>query len=129
MEIFGEYIPAFIQLFLDDFDVYGTRGEHLGHLRLCLERCCASCLNLNPAKCAFGVTSGAPLAHIVRKEGIAVDPTKIMAIIEAKTPTNAKALSHFLGQICWHNHMLRYLAEFATPLHAVYIVLLSSGRQ
>ena len=36
-EIFGEYIPAFMQVFLDDFAVYGTRGEHLGHLRVCLE--------------------------------------------------------------------------------------------
>ena len=51
-------------------------------------------------------------------EGIAVDPNKIKAIVEAKTPSNAKALSHFLEQIRWHNRMLRYLADFVTPLHA-----------
>ena len=85
----------------------------------CLERCRTSRLSLNPAKCAFGVTSGALLGHIVSKEGIAVDPNKITAIIEAKTPTNAKALSHFLGQIRWHNRMLRHLADFATSLHSI----------
>ena len=98
-EIFGDYIPAFMQVFLDDFAVYGTTADHLSHLRLCLERCQAARLSLNPAKCAFGVTSGALLGHIVSKEGIAVDPNKISAIIQAKTPTIAKALCRFLGQI------------------------------
>ena len=74
---------------------------------------------LSTAKCAFDVTSGALLGHIVSREGIVVDQGKIKAIIEALTPKNAKALSNFLGQIHWHNCMLRYLANFATPLHAV----------
>ena len=117
-DIIGDYIPTFMQVFLDDFAVYGTRGQHLGHLQLCLVRCRTSRLSLNLAKCAFDVTSGALLGHIVSKEGIAVDPNKITATIEANTPTNAKALSRFLGQIRWHSHILRYLANFATPLHA-----------
>ena len=119
IEIFGEYILAFMKVFLDDFVVYGTGGEHLGHLRLCLERCRTACLSLNPAKCTFGVITRALLRHIVSKEGIEVDPNKIKAIIEVKTPTNAKALSRFLGQIRWNSRMLRYLADFTTPLHAI----------
>ena len=31
-EIFGEFIHAFMQVFLDDFVVYGARADHLGHL-------------------------------------------------------------------------------------------------
>ena len=38
-EVFGEYIPAFILGFLDDYAVYGMCKGHLHHLRLCLERC------------------------------------------------------------------------------------------
>ena len=107
-----------MQVFLDDFTVYGTRGEHLGHPQLCLEHCRTSRLSVNLAKCAFGVTSGALLGHIASKEGIAVDPNKITTIIEAKPPTPTKALSHFLGQIRWHGRMLWYLVDFMTPLHA-----------
>ena len=118
-EIFGEYIPAFMQVFLDDFAVYGTAAEHFQHLWLCLDWCRTTRLSLNPAKCAFGVTSGALLGHIVSKQGIAVDPNKISAIIQAKTPVNAKALSRFLGKIHWHSWMLRYLADFAMSLHTV----------
>ena len=76
-KIFGEYILAFMQVFLGDFVVYGIGAEHLAHLRLCLERCRTSRLRLNPTKCAFGVTNGALLGHIVSKEGIVVDPRKL----------------------------------------------------
>ena len=51
------------------------------------------------------MTSRTLLGHIVSKNGIAVDPDKV------------KALSQFLGQIWWHNRMLRYLADLAIPLH------------
>ena len=43
LEVFGEYIPTFMQVFLDDFAVYGMRKDHL---RLCLERCRAARLKL-----------------------------------------------------------------------------------
>ena len=57
------------------------------------------------------------IARAHRKEGIAVDPGKIDAIIKSPTPKNAKQLGRFLGQLRWHNYMLQHLADFATPLH------------
>ena len=60
-------------------------------------------LSLNPVKCAFYVTSGALLGHIVSCEGIAMDPDKVHAILNAPAPATAKALSRFLGQIQWHS--------------------------
>ena len=77
MEIFREYIPTFIQVFLDDFDVYSLREDHLDHLRMCLEKCRTARLSLNPVKCAFEVTSGALLRHIGNRVGIVVDPDKV----------------------------------------------------
>ena len=95
-EIFHRYIPTFMQVFLDDFVVYSWK---IDHFRLCLEWCRQGRLSLNPTKCAFGVTSGTLLGHIVSEEGIAVDPDKVKAILEAPAPINAKAFSRFLGQI------------------------------
>ena len=63
MEIFGEYILAFMQVFLDDFAVYSRQTEHLDHLRLCLEKCREYRLSLNQAKCVFRVISGNLLDH------------------------------------------------------------------
>ena len=82
------------------------------------ERCRQGRLSLNPAKSAFGATSGTLLGHIVSEEEIVVDPDKVKAIFESPTPINAKAFSRFLGQIPWHSRMIRYLADVATPLHA-----------
>jgi hypothetical protein len=118
-EIFEEYIPRFMQLFLDDFAAFGTRKAHLQHVELYLKKCREARLSLNPAKCAYGVTSEMLLGHIVSKDGIAMDPDKVKAILEAPTPYNAKALSPFLGQIRWHSRMIHYLADFAKPLHVV----------
>ena len=56
--------------------------------------------------------------HMVIQEGIAMDPDKVQAILNAPVPSTVKALSRFLGQIRWHSQMLRHLADFATPLHA-----------
>ena len=106
-----------MQVFLDDFVVYSRKSEHFQHLPLCLEQCRKGHLNLNPTKCAFNITSRALLGHIVSQEGIAVDLDKVKAILEARAPNNAKGLSRFLGQIRWHNRMIRYLADVAIPLH------------
>ena len=51
------------------------------------------------------------------QDGITVDLDKVKAILQAPTPTNAKALSRFLGQIRWHNRMIRYLADVSISLH------------
>ena len=84
MVIFGEYIEAFMKVFLDDFDVYNRKEDHLDHLWMCLEKCWGSRLSLNPAKCVFRVTSGALLKHIVSKDGIVVDPEKVKEILQAR---------------------------------------------
>ena len=117
-EIFGEYIPAFMQVFLDDFAVYGTGAEHLAHLWLYLERCRTSRLSVNLAKCAFGITNGTFLGHIISQDGIVVDPHKVKTIMDAPPPMNTKSLSRFLGQIRWHSQMIKYLTDVVTPLHA-----------
>ena len=107
-----------MQVFLDDFVVYGQRLEHITQLRLCLDRCRQARLSFNSGKCMFLVTSSNLLGHIVSHEGIAMDPDKVQAIMNAPAPTTTMALSRFLGQIRWHSRMLRHLADFATPLHA-----------
>ena len=107
-----------MEVVFEDFVVYGQRLEHLTQLRLCLDRCRQAGLSLNPAKCVFLVTTGDLLGHIVNQEGIAMDPGKVQAIMNAPAPSTTKALSRFLGQIRWHSRMLQHLADFATPLHA-----------
>ena len=60
-----------------------------------MEKCKVYQLSLNPAKCVFGLSSGALLGHIISKDDIAMDPDKVKAILEAPAPNMAKALSRF----------------------------------
>ena len=92
VEIFDDYIPSFMQVLLDDFDMYGQQLEHLTQLRLRLDRCRQPQLSLNTTKCAFFVTSGTLLGHIVSQEGIVMNPDKVHVIFNAPTPSIVKAL-------------------------------------
>jgi hypothetical protein len=110
IEVFAEYIPGFTQVFLNDFAVFRTHRAHLQHVQLCLKKCLEARLSLNLGKCAFALTSGMLLGHIV---------SKVKFVLEAPAPYNAKALSRFLGQIRWHSRMIRHLADFVMPLNVV----------
>ncbi|KAL2649574.1 hypothetical protein R1flu_017702 [Riccia fluitans] len=48
---FEEYLNEFMQTYLDDFIVYGSRTDHL---RKCLEKCRKFSISLNPDKSVFG---------------------------------------------------------------------------
>ena len=52
-----------------------------------------------------------------------MDPNKVQAILNAAAPVTTKARSRFSGKIRWHSHMLRYLVDFVTPLHAAIHVV------
>ena len=60
------------------------------------------------------------LGHIVNKGGISIGPTKVVAIMEALGPKNAKELGRLLGKVHWHIQVLRYLADVGTPLHTIF---------
>jgi hypothetical protein len=51
---FKEYLSKFMQVFLDNFNVYGSKKDHLGQLQKCLEECRQNGISLNPKKlCIF----------------------------------------------------------------------------
>jgi hypothetical protein len=66
---FEQYLNTFTQVFLDDFNVYGSKKNHLGQLQKCLEECRQNGIGFNPKKCAFYVDLGILLRHIVSISG------------------------------------------------------------
>jgi hypothetical protein len=47
-------------------------------------------MKLNPAKCAFGVSSGKFLGYMVSSRGIEANPKKIQAVLEMQSPKSTK---------------------------------------
>ena len=116
MLLFDAYLNDFMQVYLDDFSVYGARSEHLNHLKLCLQRCREAGVSLNPFKCKFFVTSGVVLGHIVSQRGILMDPNKVRAICAIQPPTNATGVRMFLGAGQFYRRYVEAWAEIAEPL-------------
>jgi hypothetical protein len=62
---FKPYLNKFMQVFLDDFSVYGNKKDHLEQLKKFLKECRLNGISINLQKCAFCVNSGVLLGHIM----------------------------------------------------------------
>ena len=54
-------------------------------------------LFVKKSKCAFGQSTIEDIGHIVSKNGVAADPSKLASIANWPIPTSVKALRGFLG--------------------------------
>jgi hypothetical protein len=93
-----------MQVFLDGFNVHGSKKDHLGQLQKCLEECRWNGINFNPKKCAFCVNLGVLFGHIICSDGLLVDPKKISAITTMPIPINMTEIKRFLGAIGFYQH-------------------------
>lgn len=73
-------------------------------------QCSGSCLDVPVT------LSGQLLGHIISKESVAVDPSKITAILEWAIPKNLAALRGFLGLTGYYRRFVRNYALVAGPL-------------
>ncbi|OAE34645.1 hypothetical protein AXG93_3267s1130 [Marchantia polymorpha subsp. ruderalis] len=114
--IFQEQLRKFLEIFIDDFCVFGRRSEHLGHLRQTFDRCRESSLPLHPEKCFFFMTSGILLGHRVSSSGIAVETENVKVILELEPPTNLRELRAFLGHVGYYQRFIHMYAILAADL-------------
>ena len=86
-KVFMEFLDKFVVVFIDD--IYSKSvEEHERHLRLILEKLREHKLYAKFSKCEFWLSEVGFLRHIVSKDGIAVDPSKVTAVTEWEPPKN-----------------------------------------
>ena len=96
MSIFSDYIESIMEVFMDDFSIYGSDLENcLANLDKVLKRCVDVNLVLNWEKCHFMVTEGVVLGHLITEKGIQVDRAKIQVIEQLIHPVNVKGSEKF----------------------------------
>jgi hypothetical protein len=109
---FVEELGKFIVIYLDDVTVFSqSDDEHLRHLRRVFEKCRKFGISLNPKKSLFGLEEGKLLGHIISKDGIKIDPSRIEAIQKLEHPRNIKELQSFIGKINFLRRFIPNLAE------------------
>ena len=111
MSIFSDVIEEIMEVFMDDFLVYGTTFDHcLENLDKVLQRCQEKDLILNWKKCHFMVHEGIVLGHLVSERAIEVDKAKIEVIERLPPPINVKGIRSFLGHAGFYR---RFIANFS----------------
>ena len=75
------------------------------HLRIVLQVLREHHLYAKFSKCEFWLDKVKFIGHVISKDGIVVDPSKVQEVLEWKAPTNVKEIRSFLG-------MARYYRRF-----------------
>nr|GEX35128.1 reverse transcriptase domain-containing protein [Tanacetum cinerariifolium]GEX35273.1 reverse transcriptase domain-containing protein [Tanacetum cinerariifolium] len=91
MAIFHDMIEKTMEVFMDDFSVFGNSFQScLSHLEKILKRCEETNLCLNWEKSHFMVKERIVLGHKISKEGIEIDKAKVDVISKLPHPTTVK---------------------------------------
>ncbi|KAH9753175.1 Endonuclease [Citrus sinensis] len=117
MSIFSEMVEQTLEVFMDDFSVFGeTYNDCLHNLEEVFKRCEMTNLVLNWEKCNFMVQEGIVLGHKISKDGIEIDKAKIEVIDKLSPLTSVKDVRSFLGHTGFYKRFIKDFSKVAKPL-------------
>ena len=104
-------------MFIDDILIYSkSMEEHEEHLRLVLGRLQREKLYAKFSKCNFWLKQVSFLGHIINKDGIAMDPEKVKAVVEWPTPKSVTEIRSFLGLAGYYRRFVEGFSKIARPM-------------
>lgn len=116
-EVLLPYLNQFVVVYLDDILIFSKSvAEHKEHLRLVLERLQSYNLFCKPSKCSFFQSQVEFLGYIVTREGFAISPSKLDAIMNWPVPKTRKALRGFIGLANYCRKFIPNFSEIILPL-------------
>jgi len=87
---FKEFIQKFLEVYFDDWTIFGLVKCHVASLHLMLDTYRRYQIMLNLKKCLFYVPFGNLLGHVVCKQELMVDPAKIVMILNLEASRSVK---------------------------------------
>ena len=111
------YLDKFVIVFIDDILIYSrTEQEHAEHLRKLLELLRKEKLYAKFSKCEFWLREVRFLGHVINKNGIQVDPSKVDAVMKWAAPKTATEIRRFLGLAGYYRRFIQDFSKVAKSL-------------
>ena len=118
--MFQNHIGTTMEVYIDDMLVKSTTVElHIAHLSEAFQILRNYNMNLNPAKCAFGVSAGKFLGFIVNHRGIDANPDKIKAVLDMPSPSGIKEVQRLIGRIATLSRFVSSASDKCQPFFQV----------
>jgi hypothetical protein len=116
-KIFMPYLDKFVIVFIDHILIYSKdKEEHAKHLRIALQILREHQLYAKFSKCEFWLDQVEFLGHVISKEGIAVNPSKVASVLEWEAPKNVKQIKGFLGMVGYYRRFIEGFSKIAGPM-------------
>ncbi|GKA76420.1 putative reverse transcriptase domain-containing protein [Tanacetum coccineum] len=115
--VYKPYLDKFVILFIDDILIYlKSEEEHEVHLKTILDLLKKEKLYAKFSKCEFWLQEVQFLGHVVNRDGIHVDPSKIESVKNWKTPESPTEIRSFLGLAGYYRRFIENFSKIAKPL-------------
>ena len=115
--VFMPELDKFVVVFIDDILIYSeTESDHEEHLRIVLSRLREHKLYAKFSKCEFWMSKVPFLGHILSRDGISVDPSKVQEVMDWKAPTSVHEVRSFLGLAGYYRRFIPDFSKIAKPM-------------
>jgi hypothetical protein len=116
-KVFMEFLDKFVVVFIDGILIYSkNKEEHEAYLRMVLDKLREHKLYAKFSKCEFWLKEVAFLGHIVSGKGVAVDSSKVEAVMEWKSPKSVSEIRSFLGLAGYYRRFIENFSKIAKPM-------------
>ena len=111
-----EFIHKFLEVYFDDWTMFGLVKLHVASLCLILDTCRRYQITLNLKKCLFCVPFGNLLGNVVSRQALMVDPMKIMMILNLEASRSVKQPRTTLGHMGYYIKFIKSYAQITAPI-------------
>ncbi|GKB09701.1 putative reverse transcriptase domain-containing protein [Tanacetum coccineum] len=111
------YLDKFVIVFIDDILIYSkSKEDHEIHLKLVLELLKKEKLFAKFSKCEFWLQEVHLLGHVVNRNGIHVDSSKIEAMKNWKAHKTPSEIRSYLGLVGYYRRFIAKFSNIVKPL-------------